>query len=195
MRTRKLQKQHSMFTGLPKDVGVSGTYPADAGDADDEDNKNPTSANFSSTGARAVYDMSSAQSSSWADDDESYSRLIHIASDVTLLGGVLGRDNQTTALEEVVGSFLRQGTYAGITIYVTLLAIMVGVAPVESYQYMNRTEQVANAVAIFAVVQTHGGWKVEETDTKQTRRCVAGSSLVLHCGRWWGGVVRLMLIE
>ena len=133
-----------VIVDLPR--GVFGT---DDGDQNPSTGKNNESSGkspfYSSSGGRAIYDMSSAQSSSWADDDESYSRLMHIASDVTLLGGVLGSDT-TTPLEEVVGTYLHQGTFVGITIWVTLLAVMVGVAPAESYQYMNRTEQISNAV-------------------------------------------------
>ena len=76
----------------------------------------------------------------------------HAVSDVGLLGGVLGREKLTSALEDVVGGFLRSGAYAGIAIWLGLLVVMVLVAPTDSYQYMNATEQVSNAVLLTLLI-------------------------------------------
>lgn len=76
----------------------------------------------------------------------------HMVSDMALLGGVLGRDSLTSALENVVGTFLWQGALVGIIIWVVLLLGVILVAPASSYQYMNGMEQMANATLLALLV-------------------------------------------
>ncbi|CAB9509494.1 expressed unknown protein [Seminavis robusta] len=72
----------------------------------------------------------------------------HYASDMALLGGVLGRENLKSGLEDVVGSFLRKGAIAGFCLWLFLLVVIVCVAPLKSYQYMNGPEQIANVILL-----------------------------------------------
>lgn len=104
---------------------------------------------------KAVHDLASeAMSSSWGDDSSTSIQQMDtgIGTDVTLLGGVLGRENLTSGLEDVVGIFLRQGAYVGLGMWVSLLGLMFLVAPLDSYQYMNGTEQIANTVLLTLLI-------------------------------------------
>ena len=85
-------------------------------------------------------------------NDEDGVSLDHYASDMALLGGVLGRDDLKSGIEDVVGTFLRRGAMVGLTMFVTLLIVIVCVAPVSSYQYMSGVEQIANATLLALLV-------------------------------------------
>jgi len=88
-------------------------------------------------------------------DDESSGVSFHqYASDMALLGGVLGREDlaASTALEDIVGSFLRRGAVAGALLWLFLLGLMMVVAPLSSYQYMNVHEQMANMILLTLLI-------------------------------------------
>ena len=86
-------------------------------------------------------------------DDASGLSFDHCASDMALLGGVLGRDDLSAGeLEGQVGVFLRRGAIFAFGLWLFLLALVVAVAPLASYQYPTPTEQIANIALLTLLV-------------------------------------------
>eukprot|EP00523_Entomoneis_sp_CCMP467_P006984 CAMPEP_0168734236 /NCGR_PEP_ID=MMETSP0724-20121128/8706_1 /TAXON_ID=265536 /ORGANISM="Amphiprora sp., Strain CCMP467" /LENGTH=772 /DNA_ID=CAMNT_0008781327 /DNA_START=78 /DNA_END=2394 /DNA_ORIENTATION=- len=78
----------------------------------------------------------------------------HFSSDMALLGGVLGRERLTaeSALETVVGTFLRRGSLFAFFLWIVLNALMIAAAPLSSYQFLTVQEQMANIGLLILLV-------------------------------------------
>jgi hypothetical protein len=87
-----------------------------------------------------------------AGDNDSGMTFDHYASDIALLGGVLGREELKSGLEGVVGTFLRRGACVGISIWICLLIAIAFVAPISSYEYMTGQEQMASATLLTLLI-------------------------------------------
>jgi hypothetical protein len=78
-------------------------------------------------------------------------------SDIGLLGGLLGTESLSSALEVIVGSFLRRGACAGITIWLAMLVLVIAVAPYDSYQFLGFYEWMAHFMMLTLLVGANIG--------------------------------------